>query len=104
MTRETAPFRLVPRDEYIAKKSQLVGERLQQVEAAEREIVKNPDHDEDRWPSADGGWLDYSPADVGLMIEYKRDDRPGREDEVELIDLIDVAAAASGRRWPVDSG
>jgi len=104
MTESNPPkSRLVPRNEYSAKRAKLTGERLRQVELAERGIAENPDHDDDRWPSDAGGRIDFSPSESGSMIEYKRDERPDHLNEVELIDLIDVAAAAKVRRWPVDS-
>lgn len=103
MSESPPPFRLVPSDEYAAKKATLNKARLRQVETAERGIAEDPDHYEDRWPADDGGRIDYSASDSGSMIKYRRDERPGHESEVELTDLLDIAHAAGVRRWPKDS-
>jgi hypothetical protein len=102
MTDEKPRFRLVPRDAYTTKREKLSLKQLERVEEAEREIARDPDHDDDRWASANGGMIDYSASDAGLMIEFQRDERPDHLDEVELVDLIDETAASRGRRWPVD--
>ncbi len=104
MTEETPPFRLVPRAVYTAKRALLDDQQLPLVEAAEREIARDPEHDDDRWPSARGGRIDYSPSESGVMVEFALDERPDHDSEVELIDLIDVATASQGRRWPIDEG
>jgi hypothetical protein len=95
--------RLVPRKAYSAKKATLDPKQLERVEEAEAEIARNPDHQNDRWASANGGMIDFSPSDAGVMIEFQRDERDGHEGEVELVDLISDATASRGRRWPTDS-
>jgi hypothetical protein len=102
MTDEKPAVRLVPRNAYTTKRANLTPKQLERVDEAERDIARNPDHDDDRWPSANGGMIDYSASDAGVMIEFQRDERPGHEHEVELVDLIDEAAASRGRRWPID--
>src|SRR4051812_49257852 len=102
MTDERPPFRLMPDSGYMTKKAKLSKRQLERVEDAERDIAQNPDKGDDRWPSANGGMIDYSASDVGVMIEFERDKRAGHDDEVALVDLIEDAAASRGRRWPLD--
>ena len=90
------PCRLDPSPEYSVKRESLTAEQLRQLALAEDRIAADPDDTDGRYPSYDGGQIDYT---AGVLIKYRHEDRA---DGCAVV-LEDLLAERPGpRRWPQD--
>lgn len=99
MTTDRPHYLLVPSPIYAEKRSRLTGELLRLVELTEDRIAEDPDDGDQRFPSDDGGSIDYGAAD--LLIKFHRDERSDHPDEVALDDLLPSPGSGISR-WPTD--
>ena len=72
-------------DEYRARRGGLSRPQRRIIGWAEGEIAEDPNHAHWRRPTLDGCVLDYSVADSGLLIKFRR-----AGDHVELVEIIDL--------------